>query len=59
MLPFGMIAKVIFESTFSICRIDIFYLAGTHVYMNPYLVANIAISNVEKIKNYGYIFISS
>ena len=38
------------ELTFLICRIDLFDPAGTHVDMHPYLVANITISNVDKLK---------
>ena len=38
------------ELTFSIFIIDLFGLAGTHVDMYPYSVANIAASNVDKIK---------
>ena len=32
------------------CRIDLFDLAGTHVDMYPYSVANVAISNLVKLK---------
>ena len=37
------------ELTSFICRIDFFDLAGTPVYMYPYLVAKIKISNVDKL----------
>ena len=33
-----------------ICRIDVFDIAGTHVDMYSYSVANITISNVDKLK---------
>ena len=38
------------ELNFSIRRIKLFYLSGIHVDMYPYPVANIKISNVDKIK---------
>ena len=38
------------EFIFSICRIGIFNLAWTRVDMYPYLVANITIINVDKLK---------
>ena len=45
-----MVILICVELTFLICRIDLFDLAGTHVDMYPYLVANISISNVDKLK---------
>ena len=38
------------ELNLLICRIENFDLVGTHVGMYPYFVANITISNVEKLK---------
>ena len=41
---------VIIELIFSICIIDLFNLSGKHVGMYPYLVVNITISNIDKLK---------
>ena len=38
------------ELIFYICRIDMFNIAGTHADMYPYLVADITISNIDKLK---------
>ena len=40
----------IVELKFLICRIDILDIAATHVDMYSYSVANITISNVDKLK---------
>ena len=38
------------ELNFWIYRIGLFNLSGTHVYIYPYSVANITISNVDTLK---------